>query len=161
MIREATQTEGGIFRAADGSLEDGERILRIWLKDFGNPHDCPGIDSVSGKITISLSQLYDMVQRAEARAQTTRQVIDDVGPPGIVSRKRDRSPPEKLRASDEKRFKAADEEVDEQFYNQDDEYVPRGGLAGCHTEQETGAIRRGPPRKAKTTEGPVTSREAS
>ncbi|KAK0723841.1 hypothetical protein B0T21DRAFT_44219 [Apiosordaria backusii] len=66
MILEAAQIEEGIFRAPDGSLVDGERILRIGLKDFGNRHDCPGIDDITGEITISFAQLYEIVQESEA-----------------------------------------------------------------------------------------------
>jgi hypothetical protein len=159
-VLEAAQTEEGIFRAADGSLVNGERIICIGLKEFGNRYDCPGINDVSGEIIISFSQLYNIVQQSEVSSQNMKSETD-VDRPRLVKRKRVRSPPEELYASDEKRWKAAEEEVDEQLYNQDDEYVHRGGLAGCHTEQETEAIRRGPYKKAKATEGPVTAGEAS
>lgn len=45
---------------------NGEKILRIGLKDFGNQYDCPGIDDISGEITISFTQLYDIVQKSDA-----------------------------------------------------------------------------------------------
>jgi hypothetical protein len=122
-VLEATQTdEGGVFRAADGSLVDGERAIHIGLKDFGNSDDYPGIDNVEGEITISFSQLYDMVRRGEATTQSGKQ--EDIGPPGLVMRERVRSPPEELHATDEKRFKEAEDEVNEQLYEQDGEYVP-------------------------------------
>jgi hypothetical protein len=121
----ATQTEEGIFRAADGSLVDGKRIIRIGLKDFGNLYDYPGIDSISGEIIISFSQLYDMVREGEASAQKMKQEMDDVHhPPGVVTRKRVRSPPEELHASDEKRFKTAEDEANQQLSDQDSDYIP-------------------------------------
>lgn len=76
-ILEAAQTLEGIFRAEDGSLVNGERILRIGLKDFGNKYDCPGIDDISGEVTISFSQLYGMVQRGEAIMQTVERGLEN------------------------------------------------------------------------------------
>ncbi|KAK0703134.1 hypothetical protein B0T26DRAFT_791832 [Lasiosphaeria miniovina] len=69
---EAAKTETGIFRAADGSVVDGERILRIGLKDFGYWPNCLRIDDIPGEITISFSQLHKMVQQAEQRMDRTR-----------------------------------------------------------------------------------------
>jgi hypothetical protein len=63
---EAAETESGIFRAADGSLVNGERILRIGLKDFGYWPNCLNIDDIPGEITIPFSQLYELVQTGEA-----------------------------------------------------------------------------------------------
>jgi hypothetical protein len=60
-VLEAAETETGIFRVVDGSLVDGERILRIGLKDFWYWPDCLRIDDIPGEITISFSQLYEIV----------------------------------------------------------------------------------------------------
>ncbi|KAL2198876.1 hypothetical protein P885DRAFT_58287 [Corynascus similis CBS 632.67] len=60
VVLEAAETETGIFRAVDGSLVNGERILRIGLKDFGLWPDCLGIDDISEEIAISFSQLYEI-----------------------------------------------------------------------------------------------------
>ncbi|KAK5654449.1 hypothetical protein OQA88_7360 [Cercophora sp. LCS_1] len=66
------KTFEGIFRDADGSLVNGERNLRIWLKDFGNKLDCPGIQKLGGSITISFTQLYELVLESEAIDQTRK-----------------------------------------------------------------------------------------
>ncbi|KAK0711203.1 hypothetical protein B0H67DRAFT_646595 [Lasiosphaeris hirsuta] len=68
---ETKKTFEGIFRNTDGSLANGKRNLRIWLKDFGKL-DCPGIQKVQGAITISFTQLYKMVQDGEAMEQTRK-----------------------------------------------------------------------------------------
>ncbi|KAK3944307.1 hypothetical protein QBC46DRAFT_350719 [Diplogelasinospora grovesii] len=113
----------------DGSLVNGERILRIGLKDFGNRHDCPGIDEVSGEITISFSQLYNIVQRSEVAAQgmeqrrKQKQGQGDVGYIRPIKRKMAQSPPKELNVSDEERLKAVEEEVDKRLHDQDSEYV--------------------------------------
>jgi len=62
----------GTFRDADGNLVHGGQNLRIWLKDFGNELDCPGIQKVQGTITISFAQLYELVQESEALDQTRK-----------------------------------------------------------------------------------------
>lgn len=102
-ILEEAQTEDSIFRAANGSLVNGERILHIGLKDFGNQYDCPGIDGIPGGVTISFSQLYNMVRKGEAIKQKTKQKreLDDVGLLGVQKRQKARSPPEELGAQDE------------------------------------------------------------
>ncbi|XXH04102.1 hypothetical protein Hte_010513 [Hypoxylon texense] len=102
-ILKAVQTENSIFRAADGSLVNGERILHIGLKDFGNQYDCPGINGILGGVTISFSQLYDIVREGEAIKQKMKQKrgLDDVGLLGVQKRREARSPLEELGAQDE------------------------------------------------------------
>ncbi|KAK0715769.1 hypothetical protein B0H67DRAFT_645472 [Lasiosphaeris hirsuta] len=96
-ILETKKTFEGIFRNADGSLANGKRILRIWLKDFGNKLDCPGIQKVQGAITISFAQLYEMVRRGEASDQ---------------KRKRRRGSDEVLAGRNKELFGVAEEEVE-------------------------------------------------
>jgi len=74
------KTFEGIFRDAEGNLVNGGRKLWIWLKDFANKLDCPGIQQVRGVITISFAQLYELVQVAEAsdRARKQRRGSDEV-----------------------------------------------------------------------------------
>ncbi|KAK4243182.1 hypothetical protein C7999DRAFT_18435, partial [Corynascus novoguineensis] len=91
VVLEAAKTETGIFRAVDGSLVNGERILRIGLKDFGFWPDCLGIDDISGEVTISFSQLYEIVQMAEARKECMDRGRREVN---YLKRRRVRSPPE-------------------------------------------------------------------
>ncbi|KAK4447016.1 hypothetical protein QBC34DRAFT_142009 [Podospora aff. communis PSN243] len=66
------KTFEGIFRDANGSLVNGGQDLRIWLKDFGNKLDCPGIQKAQGVTTISFAQLYELVQESEAFDQTRK-----------------------------------------------------------------------------------------
>ncbi|KAK0720848.1 hypothetical protein B0H67DRAFT_644052 [Lasiosphaeris hirsuta] len=119
------KTFEGIFRNTDGSLANGKRNLRIWLKDFGNKLDCPGIQKVQGAITISFTQLYELVQDSEVMEQTRkrRRGSDEVLTGG--SKKRMVRPaPERLTTSDEERFGAA-EEVAKQLSDQDGDYIPK------------------------------------
>jgi len=62
---EASLTFEGIFRAADGSLANGDQTLSIQLQDFGNKAACPGIENISGEVMIPFSELHDFVQMAE------------------------------------------------------------------------------------------------
>lgn len=48
-------------------------MLRIGLKDFGNRDDYPGIEDISGEITISFSQLYNIVQKSDTIAQRVKE----------------------------------------------------------------------------------------
>ncbi|KAL2194452.1 hypothetical protein P885DRAFT_24840, partial [Corynascus similis CBS 632.67] len=116
VVLEAAETETGIFRAVDGSLVNGERILRIGLKDFGFWPDCLGIDDISEEIAISFSQLYEIVQEAEAM----KECIDrGKGEVNYLKRRRVRPPLKQLTEPDEKRFKAAEKEVERQLSDQD------------------------------------------
>jgi hypothetical protein len=125
IILKAAQTEEGIFRAADGSLVDGKRILRIRLKDFGNRLDYPGIDDITGEITISFTQLYEIVQESEAitEIRKRRRGSDEVLA-GRRMRPRVRPSPEELASSDEERVRVAEEEVENQVNDQDGDYTP-------------------------------------
>ncbi|KAK3365189.1 hypothetical protein B0T24DRAFT_427658 [Lasiosphaeria ovina] len=49
------------FRDTHGNLVNGKKKLRIWLKDFGNKLNCPGIQKANKVITISFAQLYELV----------------------------------------------------------------------------------------------------
>ena len=125
------KTFEGIFRDAEGNLVNGGRKLWIWLKDFANKLDCPGIQQVRGVITISFAQLYELVQVAEAsdRARKQRRGSDEVlegrSRQKMVKRKTGvRPPPEKLTTSDEERVKVAEEVVDKQLCDQDADYSP-------------------------------------
>ncbi|KAK3350173.1 hypothetical protein B0T25DRAFT_549973 [Lasiosphaeria hispida] len=60
------KTFEGTFRDVDGNLVNSRRNLQIWLKDFGNKLDCPGIQKVGESIIISFAQLYELVQESEA-----------------------------------------------------------------------------------------------
>jgi len=111
VVLEAAETETGIFRAVDGSLANGERILRIGLKDFGSWPHCLGIDDISGEIAISFSQLYEIVQKAEARKECMDWRKREVN---YMKRRRVRSSPEQLIESDEKRSKVAEKEEKEE-----------------------------------------------
>ena len=55
---EASQTLEGISRADNGSLVDGNKALRIQLKDFGNKYACPGIEDISRDMVITFLELY-------------------------------------------------------------------------------------------------------
>jgi hypothetical protein len=121
---EAAETESGIFRATDGSLVDGERILRIGLKDFGYWPDCLNIDDIPGEITISFSQLYELVQKGEAYVEVRGRVKREIQQESYRRPKRARSPPEQFRESDKKRFRAIEEEVEKQLSDEDRDYVP-------------------------------------
>ncbi|KAK3357047.1 hypothetical protein B0T25DRAFT_145414 [Lasiosphaeria hispida] len=116
MLLKAVETEeGGIFRAVDGSLANGDKILRIGLKDFGNRYDCPGIDNISGEITVSFSQLYDIVQESDIIEERRDGEQANSGYPTRKYWKRDRTPPERLSSLDRKRFKAEKEEVNKRL----------------------------------------------
>ncbi|KAK5651293.1 hypothetical protein OQA88_12637 [Cercophora sp. LCS_1] len=119
------KTFEGTFRDADGNLVNGGQNLRIWLKDFGNKLDCPNIQKVEGSITISFAQLYKLVQKSEAFAQTRkrRRGSDEVLK-GKDKRQMVRPSPEGLTSSDEERFKATEEEVEKQLSDQDGDYTP-------------------------------------
>ncbi|KAK0733242.1 hypothetical protein B0T26DRAFT_8276 [Lasiosphaeria miniovina] len=110
-VLEAAETETGICRAVDGSLVDGERILRIGLKDFGYWPDCLRIDDIPGEIAISFSQLYEIVQEAEAGAERWDRERRKMQHENHLKRPRVRSPPQQLTESDEERFKAAEKRV--------------------------------------------------
>ncbi|KAK3352424.1 hypothetical protein B0T25DRAFT_541958, partial [Lasiosphaeria hispida] len=114
----------GIFRAVDGSLVDGERILRIGLKDFGYWPNCLRIDDIPGEITISFSQLYEIVQQAEARAERWDRERRKIQHENHLKRPRVRSPPQKLTESDEEWFKAAEKRVKRQVSDEDSDYIP-------------------------------------
>jgi len=119
----------GTFRDINGDLVNGNQKLWIWLKDFGNKLDCPGIQKVKGLITISFSQLYELVQESEAFDQTRkrRRGSDEVleGRSGKkVKDKMVRPSPERLTASIEEQFKTAEEEVEKQLSDQDGDYIP-------------------------------------
>ncbi|KAK3350174.1 hypothetical protein B0T25DRAFT_549974 [Lasiosphaeria hispida] len=100
--------------------------VMIWLKDFGNKLDCPGIQKVQGEVTISFAQLYEMVQEAEAMEQTRKRKrgSNEVLAGGNKQRMVYPSP-ERLTASDEKRFGVAEEEVEKQLSDQDGDYIPK------------------------------------
>jgi len=121
---EAAKTESGIFRAADGSLVNGERILRIRLKDFGYWPKCRNIDDIHGEITIPFSQLYELVQKGEACVAGEDAERRQIQQESYRRPKRARSPPEQLEESDEKRFKAMEEEVEKQLSDLDEDYMP-------------------------------------
>ncbi|KAK5661292.1 hypothetical protein OQA88_11187 [Cercophora sp. LCS_1] len=123
-VLEAAETETGIFRAVDGSLVNGERNLRIRLKDFGYWPNCLGIDDISGEITISFPQLYEIVQAAEAIAEQRDRERRKIQQENHRKRRRVRSPPEQLTESDEERFKAAEKRVKRQLSDQDSDYIP-------------------------------------
>lgn len=131
MILTIKKTFEGIFRDADGSLVNGGRDLRIWLKDFGNKLDCPGIQKAQEIITISFAQLYELVQESEAFDQTQKrrrgsdEVLEGRSRQKMVKRKTVRPSPEKPTTSDEERFKASEEEVEKQLSDQDGDYTPR------------------------------------
>jgi hypothetical protein len=118
------ETETGIFRAADGSLVDGERILRIGLKDFWYWPECLRIDDIPGEITISFSQLYEIVQMAEARAERRDRGLREIKQGNCLKRKMVRPSPERLTEPDEKRFKVAEKEVERQLSDEDGDYIP-------------------------------------
>ncbi|KAL2144182.1 hypothetical protein VTI28DRAFT_9473 [Corynascus sepedonium] len=42
-VLKTKETFKGTFRDTNGNLVHGGQNLRIWLKDFGNEFDCPGI----------------------------------------------------------------------------------------------------------------------
>ncbi|KAK5654113.1 hypothetical protein OQA88_7544 [Cercophora sp. LCS_1] len=115
----------GTFRDIDGNLVNGGQNLRIWLKDFGNKLNCPNIQKVKGSITISFAQLYELVQKSEAFAQTRkrRRGSDEVLE-GKDKRQMVRPSPERLTTSDEERFEAAEEKVEKQLSDQDGDYTP-------------------------------------
>ena len=123
-VLETAETETGIFRAADGSLVDGERILRIGPKDFGHWPECLRIDDIPGEITISFSQLYEIAQGAEAWAERKDRGRREIKQENCPKRKMARSPPEQLTEPDEKRFKVAEEEVERQRSDKDGDYIP-------------------------------------
>ncbi|KAL2146337.1 hypothetical protein VTI28DRAFT_4362 [Corynascus sepedonium] len=123
-VLEAAETETGIFRAVDGSLVDGERILRIGLKDFGYWPNCLRIDDIPGEITISFSQLYEIVEQAEARAERRDREHRKMRHENHLKRSRVRSPPQQVTESDEERFKAAEKKVKRQLDDQDSDYIP-------------------------------------
>ena len=104
---EASQVLDGIFRAKDGSLVNGNQALYIQLKGFGNKVACPGMENISGEITIPFSQLYDIVQEGHEADQTASRNRDrersEVNPSDITKRQRLRSPPEELRNEVEER----------------------------------------------------------
>ncbi|KAK0732054.1 hypothetical protein B0H67DRAFT_566536 [Lasiosphaeris hirsuta] len=123
-VLEAAETETGIFRAVDGSLVDGERILRIGLKDFWYWPDCLRIDDIPGEITILFSQLYKMVQEAEARVERRDHGHREIQHENQLKRRRVRSPPQQLTESDEERFKAAEKRVKRQLSDEGSDYIP-------------------------------------
>jgi len=130
IILTVKETFQGTFRDADGNLVNGGQNLRIWLKDFGNKLDCPGIQKVQGAITISFTQLYELVQESEANDQTLKrrrgsdEVFEGRSKQKMVKKKRVRPSPEELASSDEERFKAAEKEVEKQLSDQDRDYIP-------------------------------------
>ena len=85
---EASQTFEGIFRAQSGSLVNGDQVLRIQLKDFGDKIAYPGIEHVSGEIAIAFSQLYDIVRAGNEREQTVAQNLQssEINPPDMPMR---------------------------------------------------------------------------
>ncbi|KAK5661270.1 hypothetical protein OQA88_11164 [Cercophora sp. LCS_1] len=123
-VLEAAETETGIFRGVDGSLVDGEQVLRIGLNNFGYWPDCLRIDDIPGEITISFSQLYEIAQEAEARAENKDRLRREILQGNYRKRQRVRSPLEQLTESNEKRFKTAEEEVEKQLSDQDGDYIP-------------------------------------
>ncbi|KAK3359185.1 hypothetical protein B0T25DRAFT_532177, partial [Lasiosphaeria hispida] len=123
-VLEAAETETGIFRAVDGSLVDGERILRIGLKDFWYWPDYLRIDDIPGEITISFSQLYEIAQKAEVRAERRDHGRRKMQHENQLKRRRVRSPPQQLTESDEERFKAAEKRVKRQLSDEDSDYIP-------------------------------------
>lgn len=124
------ETFKGTFRDTDGNLVNGRKNLQIWLKDFGNKLDCPGIEKAQGVITISFAQLYELVQESEAVDQTRKrrrrsdEVLEGRSRQKMVKRKMVRPSPEKLTSSDEERFKATEKEVEKQLSDQDGDYTP-------------------------------------
>jgi len=124
------ETFQGTFRDTDGNLVNGRKKLQIWLKDFGNKLDCPGIQKTPGVITISFAQLYELVQESEAldqirkRRRGSDEVLEGKSRQKMVKRKMVRPSPEKLTSSDEERFKATEEEVEKQLSDQDGDYTP-------------------------------------
>jgi len=127
-VLEVAETETGIFRAVDGSLVDGERILRIGLKDFGYWPNCLRIDDIPGEITISFSQLYEIVEQAEARAERRDREHRKMRHENHLKRSRVRSPPQQLTEPDDERFKAAEKRVKRRLSNQDSDLYPRVGF---------------------------------
>jgi len=123
-VLEAAETETGIFRAVDGSLVDGERILRIGLKDFWYWPDCLRIDDIPGEIIISFSQLYEIVQKAEAKAERRDRGFRKIQHENHLKRPRVRSPPQQLTELDEEQFKAAEKRVKRQLSDEDSDYIP-------------------------------------
>lgn len=123
-VLKAAETETGLFRAADGSLVDGERVLRIGLKDFWYWPDCLRIDDIPGEITVSFSQLYEIVRAAGARAELKDRGRRKIRHENSLKRPRTRSPPQQLTESDEERFRAAEKRVKRQLSDQDIDYVP-------------------------------------
>ncbi|KAK4245721.1 hypothetical protein C7999DRAFT_33936 [Corynascus novoguineensis] len=125
----AKETFKGTFRDTNGNLVHGGRNLRIWLKDFGNELDCPGIQKAKGVITISFAQLYELVQKSEAfdqarkRRRGSDEVLEGRSRQKMVKQKTVYPSPEKLTTSDEERFKAAEEEVEKQLSDQDGDYI--------------------------------------
>ena len=124
------KTFEGIFRDAGGGLVNGGWDLKIWLKDFGNKLDCPGIQNAQGVIIISPTQLYELVQESEAFDQTRKrrrgsdEVLEGRSRQKMVKRKTVRPSPEKLTSSDEERFKATEKEAEKQLSDQDGDYTP-------------------------------------
>jgi hypothetical protein len=99
----AAQKFEKIFRAADGSLVNGDQTLSLQLKDFGDKAAYPRIDNLPREITISFEELHSFVERGEKkrnRAKTRgRSQLN-----ALPHKERARSPPEQLRSPDEKRF---------------------------------------------------------
>ncbi|KAL2197289.1 hypothetical protein P885DRAFT_60668 [Corynascus similis CBS 632.67] len=130
-ILTAKETFKGTFRDTDGNLVHGGRNLRIWLKDFGNELDCPGIQKAQGVITISFAQLYGLVQESEALDQTRKrrrgsdEVLKGRSRHKMVKQKTVHPSSEKLTTSDEEQFKAAEEEVEKQLSDQDEDYIQK------------------------------------
>ncbi|KAK5654448.1 hypothetical protein OQA88_7359 [Cercophora sp. LCS_1] len=103
------KTFEGTFRDVNGNLVNGGQNLRIWLKDFGNELDCPGIQKVQGVIAISFTQLYELVQEGEAfdQARKRRRGSDEVFGGKIVKRKMVRPSPEELFKTAEKKSRSS------------------------------------------------------
>lgn len=123
---EAAQVFEGTFRAEDGSPANEDQVLRIQLKEFGNKINCPGIEDVSGEITIPFSKLYAMAQQGDKSNEVVRlkRARNEIEQPGIAKRKRLRSPAEELRPEDEEVFQEQEKAAIRQLDDQDSDFSP-------------------------------------
>ncbi|KAK0723135.1 hypothetical protein B0T26DRAFT_801750 [Lasiosphaeria miniovina] len=119
------ETFKGTFRDANGNLVNGKKKLQIWLKDFSNQLDYSEIRKVQGEITISFTQLYELVQESEAFEQALKrrrgsdEVLEGRSRQRMVKQKLVRPSQEKLGSTDKKRFEAMEEEAEKQLSDQD------------------------------------------
>ena len=106
-------------------IGDLDHCVKIQLRDIATENLTKNPNTITQRIFIASSTLYDFVTRAEADAEKVQEKRGKMlqFKPGAKKRRRQETPPEKSKSDDERRFLDEEERDAKRIARQDTDYA--------------------------------------